>query len=492
VDLRDYVRVAAKRWWMVLTGLLAALGIATLITVQTIPQYATSVTFFITTPNNGVADAYQGGLFSQQRVKSYESVLTGDRLAELIAARTEWGLDAAQIRERISAQAIPDTVLLKATVTDGSRDRSKLVAATLATQFKGLVESLETPPDRPTSSVKVEVVGGPETENRPVSPRPLRNLAFASLLGLIVGVGAAVTRELLDMTVKAPESLQALASAPVLAGVPFDPNVKSGPPTVARASHSAWAEALRQLRTNLQYVDVDNPVKTLVVTSAVPGEGKSTTACGLAMLFAKAGQRVLIVDADLRHPRIADYLGLDGSRGLTTALIGKASVDDVLQRWSKHLWVLPSGAVPPNPSELLGSQYMAHLLTELKGKFDTIIVDSPPLLPVTDAAVIAAQADGALLVTQSGKTTSAQVTAAVKALRSVDARLLGAVLNMVAPKGPDAYYYYSGYSSLGRNGSGHAQHGAGRGAGTSLPDMIAEDDEEVAGSDPAGRVGSVR
>jgi tyrosine-protein kinase len=484
VDLRDYIRVAGKRWWMVVTAVLAALGVATLITLQTVPQYATSVTFFITTPSSGVTDAYQGDLFSQQRVKSYQSVLTSDRLAELVAVRSGLRLDAVKLRERISAQAIPDTVLLKATVRDSSRDRSRLVAATLATVFKELVESLETPPDKQVSSVKVEMVVGPETNDQPVSPRPVRNLLFAGLLGLVVGVGAAVMREILDMTVKTPESLQELASAPVLATVPFEPQVKAGPPTNARASHSAWAEALRQLRTNLQYVDIDNPVKTIVVTSAVPGEGKSTTACGLAMLFAKAGQRVLIVDADLRHPRIADYLGLDGGAGLTTALIGKAAVDDVLQRWGNYLWVLPSGALPPNPSELLGSQYMGHLLDELSEQFDTIVVDSPPLLPVTDAAVVAAQADGALLVAQSHKTTSSQVTAAVKALSSVDARLLGSVLNMVAPKGPNAYYYYSEYSAKGRSGS-HSPRAGSREQATTSPHTVVVDDRQKAGSPPA-------
>ncbi|MEU4423049.1 polysaccharide biosynthesis tyrosine autokinase [Actinoplanes sp. NPDC024001] len=449
MDLRNYIRVARKHWWMVLTGLLGALGVAGIITVQTVPQYATSVTFFITTPNTGVTDAYQGGLFSQQRVKSYQTLLTSDRLAQLVAASTELGLSADQIRKRISAQAVPETVLLEATVTDSEPARSKLIATTLAARFKRLVESLETPPGKRLSAVKVEVAAGPKTTDKPVAPKPLRNLLLAGLLGIIAGCGAAALRELLDTTIKSPEALQDLASAPVLAGVPFDTDAKSGPLNVSGKGHSARAEALRQLRTNLQYVDVDKPVNTMVVTSAVPGEGKSSTACGLAMLFAEAGQRVLIMDADLRRPRIADYLGLEGAVGLTTVLAGQAEIDDVLQRYGVNLWVLPSGFLPPNPSEMLGSRHMADLLSELREQFDTIIVDCPPLLPVTDAAVVAARADGALLLARSRKTTSAQITTAVKALRSVDARLLGCVLNMVAAKGPDAYYYYDEYAPKG-------------------------------------------
>jgi capsular exopolysaccharide synthesis family protein len=491
VDLRDYIRVARKRWWVVATAVALALGLATFITMQTAPQYATSVTFFITTPNTGVTDAYQGGLFSQQRVKSYANLLTGDRLAKAIAVRPGIGLTPAQVRQRVTAEAVTDTVLLEATVTDGSKDRSLLIAGELAVQFKTLVESLETPLGKGTSSVKVEVVAGPQLNEVPVSPRPLRNAGLAVLLGLVVGAAAAVMREVLDTTVKTSEALQALASAPVLAGVPFDADAKSGPGQLLSGGHSARAEALRQLRTNLQYVDIDRPVRTLVVTSAVPGEGKSSTACGLAILFAEAGQRVLIIDADLRRPRIAEYLGLEGAVGLTTVLVGKATVDDVLQRWGNDLWVLPSGFLPPNPSELLGSRHMAELLAGLRERFDMVIVDCPPLLPVTDAAVVAAQSDGALLLARARKTSSAQVKAAVNALQSVDARLLGCVFNMVAAKGSDAYYYYDEYSTKG-SGSRRSPRPAHAEPAARMSDIMACGDPESTAAVAATGYGPAR
>ncbi len=453
MELRDYIRVARKRWWMLLAATLAALGIAALITAQTTPLYATSVTFFITTPNDGVSDAYQGGLFSQQRVRSYQTLLTSDRLAALVAQNRSLGLTAAEVRERISAEAIPETVLLRATVTDSSRARSQLVATAVADRFKTRVESLETPPGQQVSAVKVEVASGPETEEDPVSPRPVRNLAIGAVLGLLTGLGAAFLRDLLDTTVKTREGLQELTGAPLIAAVPFDAELRSEPLVLAGPGHAARAEALRQLRTNLQYVDVDQEVKTLVLSSAVPGEGKSSTACGLAMLCAEAGQRVLIVDADLRRPKVAEYLGVEGTVGLTSVLVGQASIDDVLHRYSSQLFVLPSGSLPPNPSELLGSQQMADLLGELRERFDTVLIDCPALLPVTDAAVVAGLADGALLLARAGKTTAAQVNTAVSALRAVDARLLGCVLNMLASKGADAYYYYEDYSS--KDGGSH-------------------------------------
>jgi capsular exopolysaccharide synthesis family protein len=493
VDLRDYIRVARKNWWIAVVAVAIALGLATLITVRTPPQYATSATFFITTPNNGASDAYQGGLFSQQRVKSYANLLTGDRLATSISGRPGVDLTPGEIRRRVTANAVPETVLLEATVTDGSADRSSLIAGELATQFKALVELLETPPGQKVSTVKVEVVAGPELNEVPVSPRPVRNLALAALIGLLAGAVGAVLREMLDTTIKNGEALQALTSAPVLAAVPFDPDAKDGSLMLTVDGHSGRAEALRQLRTNLQYVDADRPIKTIVVTSAVSGEGKSSTSCGLAVLFAEAGLRVLIIDADLRRPRIADYLGLEGGVGLTTVLVGKATVDEVLQRYGSDLWVLPSGFLPPNPSELLGSRHMADLLDDLQDKFDMIIIDCPPLLPVTDAALVAARADGAVLLSRARKTTSAQVTMAAQALRSVDARLLGCVLNMVPAKGPDAYYYYDQYSSKKSKDSKHNRRedrepvASGR-----MSDLMVSGDPIAAGDITAARSVSAR
>jgi capsular exopolysaccharide synthesis family protein len=267
---------------------------------------------------------------------------------------------------------------------------------------------------------------------------------LAALLGLLIGAGAAVLREVLDVTVKTAEALREVAGAPVLAVVPFDATAKQAPLVVAMDSHSARAEALRHLRTNLRFVDVDHPVKVLVITSAVPNEGKSTTAVNLAIAFAEAGSRVLLIEADLRRPRVAGYLGLEGAVGLSNVLAGQVRIDDVVQQWGSHgLRVLSSGFVPPNPSELLGSRNMATLLTQLRDEYDIIIMDTPPLLPVTDAAVVAANADGAVLVTRCGKTSQARIRMALASLRAVDSRVLGCVLNMQPSKGDAGYYYYA-------------------------------------------------
>jgi capsular exopolysaccharide synthesis family protein len=302
--------------------------------------------------------------------------------------------------------------------------------------------------------VGVQIIAEPRLADAPVSPQPLRNVGLAVALGLIVGIGAAALRESLDNTIRSPDSLTGAAAAPMLCAIPFDGKADKAGLITEGSAQSGRAEAMRQLRTNLQFVNVDHPLRSLVVSSAVPGEGKSTTACNLGIAFAEAGKRVIIVDADLRRPKIAEYLGLEGAVGLTNVLAGQASVRDVVQSWGNSgLWVLPSGYVPPNPSELLGSGNMADLLAALSAAFDVIIIDTPPLLPVTDAAVMATVADGCLLVSRHAKTTTTQVATAAGALAAVGAKLHGCVLNMSPAKRASEYSYYT-YESIERANPG--------------------------------------
>ena len=200
----------------------------------------------------------------------------------------------------------------------------------------------------------------------------------------------------------------------------------------------------------------------MVVTSSLPGEGKSTTTINLAIALADAGSRVALVDADLRRPSVSKYLGIEGKVGLTTVLIGRATLDDVVQPWGNgKLHVLPSGQIPPNPSELLGSKAMAQVLTQLAAKYDVVLIDTPPLLPVTDAAILARLTSGALVVVSADKLHRNQLRESLGSLETVGARILGIVLNRVARKPSDAYTYYD-YTPDGSestNGSNPARRG---------------------------------
>jgi capsular exopolysaccharide synthesis family protein len=268
------------------------------------------------------------------------------------------------------------------------------------------------------------------------------NLAVGLALGLAVGVAIALLRNTFDNRIRGEADLRTVTDAPLLGGIAFDQDASRKPLLTQTAHQSPRAESFRQLRTNLQFANVSGHAKTVLVTSSLPGEGKSTTATNLAIAIAQAGQTVCLIDADLRRPMVGTYLGLDGTAGLTTCLVGVADVNDLLQQWgADELYVLTSGQIPPNPSELLGSDEMKRLLTRLEQAFDTVIIDAPPLLPVTDAAVLSQYVGGVVMVAGVQKIRQHDIEKSLAALRMVGSNVLGVVLNQLPIKGPDAYSY---------------------------------------------------
>jgi capsular exopolysaccharide synthesis family protein len=202
------------------------------------------------------------------------------------------------------------------------------------------------------------------------------------------------------------------------------------------------------LRTNLQFIDIGSRSKSIVISSSIPGEGKSTIAINLAVSLADAGARVILVDADLRRPSVAEYLGIEGGVGLTTVLIGRAEVGDVVQPLGRtSLDLLPAGQIPPNPSELLGSTAMADLLEQLSTSYDMVLLDSPPLLPVTDAVVLSNLAGGALVVVGVDRIHRPQLQQSLESLETAGAHLFGVVMNKIARREAAAYAYGSGYDA---------------------------------------------
>lgn len=459
---RDYIRAVRKYWWIVTLTFLIAVGAGALVTINTQKQYATTVAFFVKTPSDQLSVAAQGDTFGQKRVNSYVQLATTDRLLKPVLAETKIPLTPGQLAQEIKASGDLNTVLLTITVTDASPERSLQIGTSIATQFVTVVTSLESATSGGDSTVRLELVSGPNLNPAPVAPRPALNYSIAVVLGLLLGLAFAILRELLDTTVRSSLALERATSTSVIGVIPFDDTAKTSPLIVDSHAKSIRAEAFRQLRTNLEFVHVDSPVKVVVVTSSVSEEGKSSTATNLAVIFAEAGRNVLLIEGDLRRPRVAEYLGLEGSIGLTNVLAGQVDISDVLQPWGRGgLTVLPSGSVPPNPSELLGSNNMRNLLGAMSLKFDIILIDTPPMLPVTDAAVIAAKADGAILVVRYGSTSRHQVEMASSALAKVDARLLGSVLNMAPMKGADAYSYGYGYDDYSNSSSSRdTMHGA--------------------------------
>ena len=254
-------------------------------------------------------------------------------------------------------------------------------------------------------------------------------------------------RETLDTTIKsARASSRRSFRRPIIGTISFDADAVDTPLISSLDTYAPRAEAFRVLRTNLQFIDPDLERKVFVITSSLPGEGKTTTAMNLALALAEGGERVALVEGDLRRPKISEYLRLESAVGLTTVLIGKLPLEDAIQTTANEdLAVLTSGSTPPNPAELLKSSSMAALIESLRESYDIVLIDAPPLLPVTDGALLAAQADGALLVVRHGKTTTDQVAVAVERLEAVGATPVGVIFNMTPAKGGDGYGYGYGY-----------------------------------------------
>jgi capsular exopolysaccharide synthesis family protein len=454
MDLRTYLHMVRRRWLLILSCFVLSVVAAMFVTARATPQYASTARLFISTPGSDTTgvDAYQGSLFSAQRVASYADLVTGKALAQRVVDSLHLSESPSGLSGQVTSKVVTGTVLLDVTVTDPDAVRAQRLANAVASQFTFYIVGLETTAGKTASPIKATVVDSAGLPGTPVSPEPVRNIALAAVLGLMVGLGVAFLRESLDNTVKSGLDIVAATGGALLGHIPFDSLAAKRPLITELEAHAPRVEATRMLRTNLQFVHVDRDSKVFVVTSSVPGEGKTTTAINLAIATAKAGQSVLLLEGDLRRPKIADYLHLEGTVGLTTALIGKVGVEEAIQEWGEDgLEVITSGAKPPNPAELVQSEAMKHVLDKLRSRYDMIIVDAPPLLPVTDGALLSAQADGAILVVRHSKTTKDQVAQAAKHLTDVDATLLGTVLNMTHQRRGTGYAYgYSygyGYSS---------------------------------------------
>jgi receptor protein-tyrosine kinase len=463
MKLRDYVQAVRAHWVVAVVALAIAVGVAGLVTYRATPIYASSTQLFVSTPGSAdVAAAYQGNLFSQQRVTSYAELLEGDELASMVAESLDLNISQDEVAGAITASVIPDTVILQATVVDPSPERAQAIAEAVGSQFAILVAELETPRGADVARVTVSVVQQPRLPTTAVEPSVTRNLGLGALLGLIAGFGLAVLREQLDNTVKRIDEIEEVAGASVIGGVMYDSDIAKKPLARQLQGQSQTAEAFRQIRTNLQFLNVDDPPRVLVVTSSLPGEGKTTMAIGIALVLAQSGERVVLVEGDLRRPRVARYLNMVEGAGLTNVLAGRVSLEETLQPLGDgKLSVLASGPTPPNPSEMLGSSHMRQIISELRESTDYVIIDSSPLLPVTDGAVLAAVCDGVVLVTRHGVTKREQLRQSAQTLHSVDGRLLGVVLNMVPVKSSGSYGYGYGYGYEADKRRRHTESSAG-------------------------------
>ncbi|MDP5183820.1 polysaccharide biosynthesis tyrosine autokinase [Blastococcus sp. BMG 814] len=452
MELRDTMAAFRAGWFLPVIGMLLGGGVGAAMALMMTPTYTSAAQVWVTsTDATSTTAAFQGSQFAQNRVASYVQILDSERLAEGVIDRLDLDLSAAGLQERVEASVVPDTTVLGVVVTDTSPQRARDIAAAVAAEFTDLVlevEATTTVPTDPevepvtTVPVKVTVLDTPEVAEEPSAPNLYANIAVGVLIGLLVGLALAYARVRMDRSVRDGKVASDAAGAPVIGTVARDPKLASGH-VLQRNSRSGNAEAFRQLRTNLQFLNVDEPPRVIMVSSAVAAEGKSTVAINLALTLAEGGHRVALVESDLRHPRVVRYLGLVDGAGLTSVLTGAADIDDVLQPYANgRLSVLGAGSIPPNPSELLASSQLRALVDRLRATHDYVIVDTPPLLPVADASAVAVVMDGVLLSVRQGKTRREELERAAAVLDRVGARTLGVILTMApASSSPHSYGY---------------------------------------------------
>ena len=373
--------------------------------------------------------------FANELLQDYETAIRSTK--EQITAKQE------QMGELISASEVADAQAELATLENNLR--------TLETNYANLRASTQR-----GATNTIRVIEPASLPQEPLAPNNTLIILTSASIGFVLAAGAAYVLAYLDDTIKTPAQITRLTDLPVLAGI-AEIKDKEGTLITVTKPRDPVSEAFRVLRTGIQFSSVDNPNRKLLVTGSVPKDGKSTTAANVAAVLAQAGHQVLLVDADLRRPQLHKIFDVPNKRGLTSLLLGYSDgseqIDEDTHRLVQEttqatqvegLQLLTSGPVPPNPSELLGSKKMKGLLDSLGNQFDFLILDSPPVLSVTDAAVLSTQVDGVMLIVRAQETKRSLVSRSVEILEEVNANLLGCVLNGLPERseGYRAYYYY--------------------------------------------------
>ncbi|GEO92016.1 polysaccharide biosynthesis tyrosine autokinase [Kocuria flava] len=464
LDARDLLRLVRNHWrGITLITLLCTLLALGWTLLQPKVYSATASGLVVTVGEQDLASALAGENLAQSKAVSYESLATSRPVAEGVIDELDLDTTPEQLLERVSTDVPVDTTEIRVTTEALDPTESADLANAWVVALAEQVQELETGGDDEDAinRVAVQPLSNASLPLSPSSPNTKLNLALGLVGGLGLGLLYAFARWKMDRRIRSVEEVRETFGTPVLGIIPEDDRLADHREIIETGAsggrgHHAFSEALRELRTNLSFVSVDAPPRVVVVTSSMPGEGKSSISANLAVAIASTGRDVVVVDGDLRRPVMTELFGLVPGVGITDVLVGEAEVDDVLQVYDKfpNLQVLGAGRTPPNPTELLASQAMRTMLAEL-AEDAFVLVDAPPLLPVTDAALLTASADGALVVATAQGTTVDELGKALGNIEQVRGRVLGVVLNHVPTTGADAGFYgYYGKSYYASDDSG--------------------------------------
>ena len=455
MELIQYWRLIVQNRIVISATTLVGVILAVILTATITPLYQSEAEIFVSTPasNLDITDLATGSSFSQQRVKSYAQIINSPITLKPVVDRLQLSLTPEELSSKVSASAPLDTVLITLVVTDADPELAAKIANAVGEQFGITVSELELHGIGIDSPVKVSMVKDATPNGNPISPKRKMNYLIGLIFGFAFGLGIGYLRRIADNTVKNEDDLQGL---PLLAAIGFDIDADEKPLVTQIGRYAARTEAYRTLRTNIQFLMPDKHPQVIAVTSAFPGEGKTTSAINLALSLTHTGASVMLIEADLRRPKVAQYLEFsDMSKGLSELIsedgdITLKRIKVATKRFEGSvLDVVAAGRIPQNPAELLSSKKFDHVIDFLRKKYEYVILDCPPILPVTDAAIISTRADGALVVVHAGVTKRPHFYGTRDALKAVGTEILGVIINKI-PQSSLGYEYgyrygYSGY-----------------------------------------------
>ena len=476
MTIRDYGSVLWRRKWLVILPALLTAVVAGLLSMAQTPMYRANADVLVRLPPTATSVGTTGAVMSPRQIENeFETAsgsTLGSRVRELVGAEptltvtssensdvfrftaTSSRADSAAFAANTYAEEYIEAQITN--LVDEYGARAAVIEDQLAaieagdvdagrrSEYQRELENLAVSTQLARTS-GAQLIDAARPPGSPYEPNMMRVVTLAFMVGLLIGLGAAFLVDHLDTSLKNENDLIRASGYPNLAIVPELKSWKPGTAHVVTREdpHSPSAEAYRNLRTGVRFMSLDRPLKLVLLTSPRPGDGKTTTATNLAVAAARAGQRVLLVDCDLRKPQIHTFFGLDNDCGFTTVLLGEASMPKVAQRipGESNLLVVTSGPLPPDPSELLAGDSARRVLGSIGDDVDLVVLDSPPVLAVSDPLVLASIVDGVILVASASSTDTRQVTRAVDRLLAVDAPMLGTVLNQFDPKDGDSYVY---------------------------------------------------
>ncbi|MGP5226454.1 MULTISPECIES: polysaccharide biosynthesis tyrosine autokinase [Micrococcaceae] len=432
-----------KRWYVVVATALLA-GVMTFAYSATIPPVyqASASLFFSLRDGDSGADINQGLTYTQNQMLSYAELATSSSVLDKAYSNVNGQVSMNELRRSINVTTPQNTVILEVKARASSRDLSARMANSVADSLLDVVSEVAPADSSGKPTVVARVIEPAAPPRFQSAPNKSKNTVLGTFIGGILAFLGLFVSVLLDTRIRSVASLKSITDLPLLGTAERTPRSNDRRPVALRFPRGMATEKYRQIRAALRFTSVSRELRTLVVTSSIPGEGKTLTSLNLSLTMAEGVERILLIDADLRRPRVADYLGLEPSVGLTTVLVNGLLLSEAVQHFGDtRLDVLASGDVPPNPSELLDSRRMREVLAEAKKTYDIIIIDTAPVHSVSDASIISQEVDSTIIVIDSSKLRQAQLEQTRDILDAAGAHISGLVLNRVKPADRKDRYY---------------------------------------------------